>query len=711
MRKTLKVFAVISGILALLLAFAVTVLPLVIDPNQFKPQIAAAIREKTGREVEFAGDLRLSAFPLLGLSAERIRVKNVQAFPEVDLLTIEQGEVRLKLLPLLQQRIEIDRLNLHGLRLRLVRTEEGLNNWSLELPERGANAAVPSPGTAPAATPPSREETGLRFFTIGGVSLKDSEIVWDDRQTGRRLKIDGINLDTGAFNWDQFTEVALQFSILEPESGYQDRIVLHSRARLKQNLAAVNLAGTELTVTRERAAQPAKTQAAKLTAPEIVVEKDAQKLQVPNLHVESAGVSIHASLRGVHLGSDPDLQADMEMAELNPREVLQRFGIEVPKFQDVRAFTRLQASFNLRSVKETLAIGALRVRLDDTLVQGEARLEGWKTPSIRFNLTGDAIDAGRYLPPDTKKNKLVSPSAAIAAVLAKLPAERLRKLDVQGGLHLQHLKVNDIAADALHLQLNTREGVVQTRQALGRFYRGRYSGSVDLNANGGDTAVALAEKIDRVDIEAILKLIGSKIGMSGMLTGSATLQGQGTELKQIRHGLKGKLAFGLKDGAIKDLKFLKVIHQGIGLLNQAPLPAGHGDGLEFSEISGSGSLAESILRSEDLLVKAPLFRITGSGFTNVDTGRVDYRFVTHLIKKQATATEPEKFHSTPIVVTMSGTLEDPHYRLDMEALLTEKNKAKIEKFLDKNTDKIDKLKDKLDKKLAPGVGDLLDRLF
>lgn len=85
--------------------------------------------------------------------------------------------------------------------------------------------------------------------------------------------------------------------------------------------------------------------------------------------------------------------------------------------------------------------------------------------------------------------------------------------------------------------------------------------------------------------------------------------------------------------------------------------------------------------------------------------------ITRWVKAPATDTEPEKLHGTPIVVDMAGTLADPDYRLDMAALLTEKNKAKIERFLDKNKGKIDKLKDKLDKKLGPGVGDLLKQLF
>ncbi len=53
----------------------------------------------------------------------------------------------------------------------------------------------------------------------------------------------------------------------------------------------------------------------------------------------------------------------------------------------------------------------------------------------------------------------------------------------------------------------------------------------------------------------------------------------------------------------------------------------------------------------------------------------------------------------------------PTYTLDVAALLTEKNKAKIEKFVEKNQEKIDKIADKIDKKLGPGVGDLLKGFF
>ncbi|HSN24131.1 MAG TPA: AsmA family protein, partial [Methylomicrobium sp.] len=116
-------------------------------------------------------------------------------------------------------------------------------------------------------------------------------------------------------------------------------------------------------------------------------------------------------------------------------------------------------------------------------------------------------------------------------------------------------------------------------------------------------------------------------------------------------------------------------------------------------------------QNNDLLVKSSRFKIEGNGKADIESGNVEYRFLTKLVKTPATEVAPEKFHSTPIVVNMTGTFEEPVYQLDMSALMTEKNKAKIEKLIDKNKDKIDKLKHKLDKKFGPGVSDLLKKLF
>jgi len=707
-RKPLKVFAVIFAMSILLIGVALGILSIVIDPNQFKPQLAETIKQKIGREVEFAGDLHWSVFPWLGVSAGPMRIRNVQGFPQADFLGIEQGEVKVKVLPLLVKRLEISRIALKGLRLNLLRNKEGANNWGPMDSTSGA-AVEPTPPGQAAPDKPVSPEKAWAIFAVGGVDLEEAAIHWDDQQNGQRLDVENINLNVGKLTWDQFADVALTFTVVEPGSGYQDRIGFKTRVLIKQHLEQANLADTELSLAREGEARPAKAISVMLTAPEILFEKNGQKLQIAKLQIESGELAIVSSLSGSHVFEAADVEGRLEMAELNPGKLLKRFDIALPKFQDPGALSRLQAGFNWHVAQNALSLDALRCKLDDTLLQGEARIEGWEAPAIRFNLAVDAVDVGRYLPKN--KTPQVTPSAALVGALSKLPVGQLRKLDAQGELTLGHLQMRGIAADDLRLQLKAKEGVIQTRQNISRLHRGGYAGSVNFNAAGRENTMSLAEKVERVEIEPFLKAMGSKIHISGALTASAALRAQGNDSKQIRQGAKGKLTFTLKDGAIRELKFQQLIDQAADVLNHAPPSPMHHNGMDFSEISGTAALAESVIKSQDLLVKSPRFRMEGGGSTHIETGRIDYRFVSHLVKAPATETEPEKLHSTPIVVAMSGTWAEPVYRLDMEALLTEKNKAKIEKFIEKNKSKIDKLKNKLDKKLGPGVDDLFRKLF
>jgi AsmA protein len=117
------------------------------------------------------------------------------------------------------------------------------------------------------------------------------------------------------------------------------------------------------------------------------------------------------------------------------------------------------------------------------------------------------------------------------------------------------------------------------------------------------------------------------------------------------------------------------------------------------------------MQNDDLVADSPRFRIDGKGSANLNTDGLDYQLVTRLKKNQDAPAEAERFHSTPAVIHIGGTFGEPVYTLDISALLTEKNKAKLEKLLDKNKEKVDKLLDKLDKKLGPGAGDLLKKIF
>jgi Uncharacterized protein involved in outer membrane biogenesis len=61
-----KLIKILVG-LVLMIVVAAIALPMVIDPNDYREEIQAAVKDKTGRDLAINGDLSLSVFPWIGV--------------------------------------------------------------------------------------------------------------------------------------------------------------------------------------------------------------------------------------------------------------------------------------------------------------------------------------------------------------------------------------------------------------------------------------------------------------------------------------------------------------------------------------------------------------------------------------------------------------------------------------------------------------------
>ena len=80
MRTFLKIFAGVVIVLVVLFVVAAVLFSRFFDPNAFKGQIAAAVKESTGRELVIPGQIELSYFPWLGFEVGEVRLGNPPGF-------------------------------------------------------------------------------------------------------------------------------------------------------------------------------------------------------------------------------------------------------------------------------------------------------------------------------------------------------------------------------------------------------------------------------------------------------------------------------------------------------------------------------------------------------------------------------------------------------------------------------------------------------
>jgi AsmA protein len=699
-----------AGFSVLLLAFVIAIVTilLVIDPNGYKTDIAILLKDKTGRDVVFEGAIKLSVFPWLGLSAEKIVIKNRPGFQDRPFITADKSDIKVKLLPLLTQKIEVDTIVLEGLTVNLIKDKQGANSWSE--PDLSSHPA-PQAATAGSDTQ-SKAKSALAALTVGGINIQNARINWDNRQTGERLEFKDIHFTADKFVFGKPVKIGLVAEISSQHLKSPGTVKWLTELRVDEKLENFMFNDNHIELLGFKNITPDPTLVSTITAAKAALNLTQQTLTLSDLQIKSGDIKLSAEINADHIMGKPSLQGPVNIAPFNPSSAMKQWGITIPTMSDTKALTNLAMTVNVQATPDLAEFTDVDLTLDNSHSKGSLTIKDFAQPAILFDLAMDTLDVDRYLAPNKSSKTITSPGMALAVGTLSLSLEGLRKLNADGKLALGKLTVNRMTMQDMHLTVNSKKGIVKIGQNTKQFYQGSYSSNLDVDVRLNKSSLAMNEKLTSIRIDQLLEDTKGEAKVGGVVTASTQLHGQAKNTEELRSTLAGQANFLLRSGYIKGFNLEKMLANSKNLVKGKPLTtdALH-DQTAFSEISGTATLNKGLLQNNDLVANTATLRITGKGNANLDTEQLDYNIIAKLLKVEATGGTPGQVHDTPIGIHVGGTFSQPTCTLDVAALLTDKNKAKIDRFLDKNKDKIDKLMDKLDKRLGPGTSDLLKKIF
>ncbi len=154
-----------------------------VDPNQYKGEISAWVGAATGRHLTLAGDLGLSLFPWIGVEVRDASLAQPMGFGDEPFARIQEVQARLKLLPLLQGRLELGEVLGTGVTLNLIRAPDGRANWD------DLTGREPTPVATQAVTPrllkgDANAAPPLPDGNGQGIALAGVQMNWDDQESG-----------------------------------------------------------------------------------------------------------------------------------------------------------------------------------------------------------------------------------------------------------------------------------------------------------------------------------------------------------------------------------------------------------------------------------------------------------------------------------------------------------------------------------------------
>ena len=683
-----------SSVLTLILAAAV-IIPLAVDLNDYKPEIEAAVKDNTGRTLTIDGDLKVSFFPWLGISTGKISLSNASGFTGQHFALIGESDIKVKLIPLFSKKVEVRAVVLKDLELHLAKNEQGISNWNDLLESQESKTQQKTEKEADKTSP------YIDSYTIGGLEIVNSQVSWDDQQSGQHLVIKDFNLNSGAIAFNEPIDIKLAMLLENSKPAVTEQLSLSTSLIIDETLKKIQLKDFKLDSVTKGESIPGGVLDAQVLS-EIVLDLQQQTLALKNLQLNTKTLHLTGNLNATQLSTDLQYTGAIQLATFSPKALLQQLQMNVPETADKHVLQKLAMNFDLQGSKDSVALDKLKITLDDTQINGYIHIKQFKNPAIVFNLAIDDIDIDRYSAP--KQAPVATPATAVAAVTTLIPVETLRALNLSGDLSIGKLKVAQLKMADVNLNLQAKQGILQTKQSIKKLYTGSYKGQMTINAKSKTPTLSLNEKIAGVQIEPLLKDLqpDTVAKLKGTANIAAKLNAKGNTLPAIKSTLGGKLNFSLHKGAIREFNLQKMIDLGkLAIKGKEMKESYANEQTLFSVIQGTATIKRGIVYNPDFLAESSTVEVKGGGTVNLLNEALNYDVVAKAKKGGKNITD------RPIAIKVQGTLSEPVYTVDLtsvKAMLTEKEKQKVDKFVNKREKDIDKA-------LGKGTGKAVNKLL
>lgn len=645
--RILRFLGVLVAAMTALLCAVLLGVWLLVNPNSYKGRIVAAVKESTGRELKLPGDIKLAVMPWVALELGPASLGNPPGFGDEPFLSFAHATVRVRLLPLLRKRLEVARVEVDGLDLRLRKNAQGQGNWQSTEP------------TQPATAGADHGDAARAFASLANLRIQNARLAYEG------IALEKLNLETGSITADEHIPIHLTFEANRAPSGEQLSLIaqfdLSRDAAQQLQFSGVQVSGT---LNTSSAGRPAPWE---LTAPTVNVNLTRQTLDLPTFDASFAGAHLSGRAQAVRILDDLSITGAVNAAPLMLREFATRLAITLPPTRDPKALSQLSATTNFAYGSKALTLTQLQLRLDDTQIQGNLT---WRFgEALNFDLGADRIDLDRYRAP--------AGAATAESTSSPQPAKPENPWELSGTLKLQSARWARLDLADVRVAVLTRDRVTHLSPVEAQIDGGRSLGDITWDSRGVSPALSVDAQLTGIDMARLLAHTAAKGRLSGRGTLNLKVTAQGGTADALLKTLNGHLDANLADGALEGVDVGYELKLAQALIDRSTAPPASSTGrTPFQAFKLSAQIVNGTAETHDLTIASQALKVAGQGRANLPTKGIDFK----LLASIATASA----RNTDIPLRVTGTFADPTVKPDLGAVAKDQLRQKLQDVLKKN---------------------------
>lgn len=189
MKKPLKLLGALV-VLVILIAIAV---PFLISADYLKGQLAAQVKQATGRTLTIKGKASVSLFPSIAVKLEDVTLGNPAGFSGPYFANVKSLSVGAELMPLLNKQVKVKGITVSGATLNLEEAASGAKNWDFSGGKKETKPAKTEPAAGGHENPLSIDAIHIRNTTVSYHKAGTAPVKFDAKDIDADIAMHGAD--------------------------------------------------------------------------------------------------------------------------------------------------------------------------------------------------------------------------------------------------------------------------------------------------------------------------------------------------------------------------------------------------------------------------------------------------------------------------------------------------------------------------------------
>ncbi len=618
MRILIKTLTILVLVVLLAVGALAAYLTMVFNPNDYRSEIESRARDAAGIELKINGEIGWSLYPWLALDLNDLSV----SYPDRPLLAqLSRASASLNIPALLGGEVQVDSVLVSGLNLSLHKTKDGGDNWT-------APVSDSKPELKTAEQTSAQGSSGAMKLAINQIKLAGAQVSYQDDTSGQHVQLNDLSLQ--ADRVDPSKPFPFKFSSQVLVTQGEDKLIdlginLDTELSLNLEQLAAQLNGLSISGTLKPAGLPAEQKFDLKT--DLAFNQTTQLLSLKNLTLSIGKLNASGELN-VSKFDTPEIAGQLKVAQFNPTELAQSFGVTLPKLGD-GALSSASLSSAISGGLDKLNLSELTIALDQTKISGTASY-GLNSGAIAASLKGDSLNLDTYMPPATEsKDSGEAATGTASKGWSKDPMfdlTPLRSLTADLALSFDKLIYQGNEIQNLTLKAKAAGGKLNVSQLTAQAMGGQINATASVDARKDTPLLSISPDLKGIQIKQLLAAasmekppVEAKVNLGGALTT------QGTSMHSLINGLNGQMKLSAAEGVIQGIDMAQELCQNIENLTALGINPDQVDRTTpIADLSSTFNITNGVVNNPDFGASIDAAKIDAKGTVNLPVQTLDY---------------------------------------------------------------------------------------